>query len=689
MKNIKNLNIKILILFTVLGLSVNNYTYLNGNKSKSKITLGDIKAIFVTMKNKLKTKLGTMDFSSPEIKIIAPLPGKIGGFGVQIPIGSGLKNIDKGFNPVRINVLSPPMGKLNIPKFETVMKIMPDLKNSRLLNLLFNFNLNPSEKKILKAANQGVVKTVLDTARTTIEEPFKAFSKLFYIDKNNVLYLKPIQVAGIKLALLLKTYAKKDRKKLVEELPLFLAKFLNSKDEKTGKKYDDPEVLNKIIPKFVKNIIENLPLSVSLSSYLEMKDGTSKYLSELSEVWRRGSVESKTKYFLDNFIPNNPFFQSNEKKNYTEILKTAVVIVTMSKNLSRVDLSKATDERKQTVADAFERLEVIVDDFVKALPNLKVDSFLKSWKENIVLKKMKKLKSDLESAKKKGSKINFKISDLNITEPNGKKLNVPQLLSYYKGRAEQLLNYKHIGEKGYIFDFSELNKKQALFLLLGMTYRLNKDVKIAEAKASHLKSDISVEIGKKNVDLGPNAYVKRVGKAGIMSRVQRNKFKVNGSGLIFEEQKAFMALRNMKKPKPSDKKANVLWTNLKNAYVQAKSKRISAQANYALDVARGIKIEIGKKSKTPYSAFLGDLKALIMRLRAAKPLIDLLAKVFKTAGLPFPTNTIEEDLSTSGSPFDAEDFDNVDDFDAFSADEDFGAMEDEDDGDFGGDDDGY
>lgn len=629
--------------------------------------LTEIKDYFKGIQKQLKANLESMSIDSSEIKFVSNLPQGRGRFGIQLSIGTGLQNVDKGFNPVRVHLVSPTMGELQLPKTKLILDLLEDLKGSRLLNLILEINLNRHERKVLAEFKKyrdnhneepsGFEKFIV-SIRDLMEPAFRIFAPLFYVE-NRVAYLKPVQVAGIKFALLLKTYAKSDKKKLAQELPLFFCKFLNSPDwDKSaalpgnqGKpwtqwtefvKYEDPEVLDKLIPQFVKDIIEQLPLDVSLAEYLEIKDGASEYLSELSQVWRRGSVDSKAKYFIDNVVP---MFESM-RMNPTEIRKTAIAISTMCNDLSKANLPE----------DTAERLEAIIDDFVLALSKLSLVGPLSRWK-NSLSKQMASLKTEII----KGSEINFDISKLDMTQDQ--KLRVLELASYYKKKAEQLLNYKHPGEDNYIFEFSELNRKQALFLLLSMSYRLHQDVKVAMAKAASLRSDISVKIGKKNVQLGPNAYVKRIGKPGVWNP-RTNRWQRRGSGLIFAEQNALKTLQRTNPRSPD-------FARLKRAYSVAKDKRIEAQGRYAFDVARGIEIQIGDELKTPYSAFLGNLRIIIRRFENAKPLLEALAEIYESVGLPFPTDSFEEDLESSESFFDNSFFEEEEGFDSFVPDENF------------------
>ncbi|MFH1462043.1 MAG: hypothetical protein ABIF12_03800 [bacterium] len=629
-------------------------------ESETVSTLTKIKDYFKNITGELKTTLNNMTIDSAEIKLVSNLPDNRGRFGMQIPIGAGLVDIDKGFNPVAVNLLSPTIKELRLPKIGKVLELVPDLNNSRLLNLILNINLNPYERKVLeyfknyRDGHNGQMSSVekfIVSIRDLMEPVFAPIAPFFFVE-NRVVYLKPVQVASVKFALLLKTYVKTDKKKLAQELPLFFSKFLSSADwdktkvlpENEGKpwtewtdfvKYEDPEVLDKLIPQFVKDVIANLPLDVSLAEYLEIKDGFSDYLLELSLVWKRGSVDSKAKYFIDNIV-----LKFNPNMNPTEIRKTAIAIATMCNDFNKANLP----------GDTKERLLVIIDDFIKVLSKISLVGPLSSWNAQVI-GYMEELKSLLNN----NSEIDFDISKLDMTQD--RKLTLVELISYYKKKADQLLNYKHPGEDGYIFEFSELNLKQALYLLLSMSYRLHKDVKIAMNKVALLKSDVQVDIDDKKVALGRNAYKQRIGSAGAWNS-RTNRWDIQGSGLIFAEQNALMALRR----NPQNRE-------LKKTYSVAKDKRIEAQGKYAFDVARVIEINIGKQLKTPYSAFLGDFNILIRRFEKAKPLLDVVAGIYESVGLPFPTTTLEEDLESSQSPFEVDFFSEESGFDGFVPDE--------------------
>jgi hypothetical protein len=653
----KKVKIFILLSFLFVGFFSFSFNFVKAQETEQPAVeledetvsvLTQLKDYFKNISGEFKKTLQEMNINSPEIKFVSSLPGNRGRFGLQIAIGAGLGDSSLGFNPVAINILSPSIKDLRLPKIGGVLKLVPDLNNSRLLNLILNVNLNPYERNVLRIfkeyrdSHNGQMSSVekfIVSIRYLMEPAFAPFIPFFFIE-NTVLYFKPIQIAGIKFALLLKTYARSDKNRLAQELPLFFSKFLNSADwDKTKSlpenkdkpfrlwtnfvKFEDPEVLDKLIPKFVKDLVDNLPLDVNFAEYLEVKDGITPYLSKLSEVWRRGSVDSKAFFFIEQIVPE---FE-NKIMNPTEIRKTAIAIATMCNDFNKANLANDTKER----------LIAVIDDFIEALNKSSLVGPLSSWK-NLVTENMKELKKSLEGL----TAIDFDISKLDMTQD--RKLTLIELISYYKKKAEQLLNYKHIGETGYIFETSELNRKQALFLLLAMTYRLNKDVKNAMKKAELLKSDIQVQVGDKTIAIGPNAYAQRVGKPGDWNSTT-NRWKVEGSGLIFEEQKALMILKktNLK---------DAQYARLKRSYIVAKDKRKTAQAKYAFDVARGIKIPIGIEEKTPYSAFLSDFNILVRRFEKAKPLIEAIKEIYESVGLPFPTERIEEDLKKSSTGFD-------------------------------------
>lgn len=615
--------------------------------------LTQIKDFLKDIPNKVKNYLSILNVDTPVLDLTVQIPGGRGATGFQVPIGVGITEIDRGFNPAPINLISPSISELQIPGLNKFLTVVPDLANTRFFNLLLGVNLTPNEKRVYDAK---LIQNMVVPIRNLMNPVFEKLEPLFYVE-NGVAYLKPVHVAGIKLALLIKTYAK-EPKKLGMELPLFFAKFLNTADwdasmalsENVGKPwiqwklvtYSDPAILDKLIPQFIKDIIDSFPINISMSEYLAIQDGTSDYLSNMTVIWRRGSVDSKAFYFINNIVS---LFDS-AKMNPTEIIKTAVAIATMYNDLDKATVPEATKER----------LVSIIDDFILKLKKVSLVGPLSIWK-NSIEKNMESLKSNISS-----NKIShFDISALDIT--SDKKLTTLELLVYYKKKVNNFLNYKHLGEQGAVFDFSEITQSQALADVLQMTYRLYKDTKVAMAKASQLTTDTQFTVDEKIIKIGPQSYKQRIGEPGIYNPRTR-KFDKQGSGLIWAEQMAKVELdskivvfNNLKSRGVSEaamqyKQALDAVNKSKRAYVIARDKTKEARAKYAFDVVRTIEIEMLGITKTAYGAFLGDLNVLLRRVDKVKPIIESIKEFYEAVGLPFPTVEIEEDVEQSALPFD-------------------------------------
>ncbi len=609
-----------------------------------------------TLKNsaeKIKEAINNLNVDSAVIEIKINLPGDRGSIEAIIPIEPGIQIVDKGFNPAPILFKSPTIGQLKIPKMDTFTNAVKqitfgavDFNEARLFNMLLNVDLTENEKIILGIKAIG---NFFEQTRKLFNPVFAPFEKMLYIE-NGIGYLKPIHVACIKLALLLKTYIPNEKAKLTQTIPFFFTKFLNTADwdkskileenfytDETGQKllkpwitwtkfvtYSDPEVLNEIIPSFIKDIINKLPLSVSLDEYYNIQDGVSDYLVKLSDTWRRGTIDSKTYYFIQNVVP-----EFKNIKTATDVLKTYVTILQLTQKFDEA-------KNKQVVR---KQLDSIINDFIEILSKISIPGELGNWKKQII-DQFKKLKNS----------VNFKILDnqsdiIGMKDNSGlfdKKLNLIKYLGYFKKKINKFLNYKHLGEQGYIFDLSELTNKQAIEILLGLLYRFYKDIKVATAKVSAPGSDTTVTIDNKQVNLGPKAFADKVGVAGLYDR-SINKFTKEGSGLVWAEQKAQVAFMT------ADKKAENYIT-LRNDYLKAKDATTKAKGAYLFDVSRGINLDIAGKQKSPYDAMLSDLNILLRRIKNVKPVIDALASMYASIGIPFPSVTVEEDLKDSSSP---------------------------------------
>ena len=639
---------------------------------ESNTVFEEIKNSLISASAKITGAFESLNIDSNIIDVSINLPTNRGQISLKIPLESGLEFIEKGFDSAPINFSSPTLTELNIPGVEKIVDMVKkasfgatDLGNVRLLNVLLGVNLDSLDRtKTLErdSSKSDALKPIFDTAKKILTPAFKPFEKLVYVE-DGVAYLKPVYVAGIKLVLLLKTYlssakdneAKKNQ--LVQILPLFVSKFLNTVDfdassklkvnktakgalklfknwdQKTLVKYSDPAVLDKTLPKFIKDVVDKLALNVSVNEVYVVKDGITPYLTTLSETWKRGTVDSKAYYFIEKIVP---LFKTT-KMTVTDLYKTAFVILTMAKKLSSAKLIKDTTKRVISIIDSF--IEVVNKTAI-------TDKDIVSWKKTLV-GKLDLVKKSIE----KGQPVTLSADDIEIKED--KKMGLIELLIHYNGKLKSLLNYKHIGEPGYLFDLSMLANKTAGIELLAMLYRFYKDIKIAVLQANQLKSDISVKIDEKNVNLGPTAFANRVGKPGVWNSVG-HRWISEGSGPIWLEQQAQVKMldfepKQLDNPNDSIKKIeNPEFGKVKNEYFKAKEKTSEIKGKYIFDVARGIEISIGSEKKTPYSAMLSDLNILLRRVKDAKSVLESIENLYKSLGIPFPKATIEEDVKKSG-----------------------------------------
>ncbi|MBU4270068.1 hypothetical protein KJ644_00670 [Candidatus Dependentiae bacterium] len=617
--------------------------------------LTDIKSALSNVTETIKAHLESLDINSNKISLSIPIPGGRGQIELLVELPAGLEFVEKGFDPMGISFSSPMIEELNVPALNKIVDYVKtasfgktNLGKIRLFNVILGVGLKGDMEKDLAEAD--AFKPFFESVRKALESVFKPFEKLVYVE-NGVGYLKPVYVACIKLALLLKTYLPNQRKELGQMMPLFFSKFLNTvdfdtsskfKENKTEKKlksgksvytlkpfnewkkfatYSDPAVLNNLMPSFIRPIIGNLALDVPLDDYYSLKDGITPYLTTMSETYKRGTVDSKAYYFIENI--KSLFEKTN--MTFTDLYKTSFLIFTMVQKLPNAKFK----------TDTSARLDSIIDAFTEKLNKTGLSSDLNNWKKSVLVS-FAKMKAFINSDM---SKLGVSVKDIALNEV--KKLSLLELLSYYNSKIKYLLNYKHIGEPGYLFDLSMLTEKDASIELLRMLYRFYKDVKISAAQANTLKSDITVKIDGKDVNIGPDASAKRVGKPGVWDPVKKE-WKSKGQGAIWNEQQAQMKMIGTPLNTPEFEKA-------KAEYSKAKGATLKTRGEYIFDVARGIEIQIGLEKKTPYSAFLADLNIFLRRVEKSKAILDSLDNLYKAVGLPFPKATIEEDVKKSGA----------------------------------------
>ncbi|KKP24722.1 MAG: hypothetical protein SZ59_C0001G0040 [candidate division TM6 bacterium GW2011_GWF2_28_16] len=630
--------VNIIVLFLLIIMSANTNALLAKNRaSKQQKTdqeaesrLAKFKTSFVDFINRLpemaKAKLDSLNYDELE-ELNFTFPVKVGekefNFGFRWNWEAGAGDVGTGFTKFKGELVSPTLGELNILPTETPNNIL----RIHLLNVLLGIG-SKTERDVAKS---DVIKNIADPLRKAIGPDL--LKKL-----NDILELKPLYIFYIKLILLAKTYIPSQVEEIPNQVMFLLMRLMQTVNvektieanngEKNSKKwtkriyYDDPVVLLKALPDFIKNTLNDIKIPVQANSYQEWKDkktGYTNYDKQISEVMRRGSIDSEVKYAKENL---QSLFE-NENLTLTDAKMLAYLCARFVYNK---DLSKNVDALNNLIIN-------FVDEVLNTIKNINTSDKFTNKEKDLLVKKLNDLKDILDNdGELKQEPV---LDDFAIFEKQN--ISIMESLTYYLYLLKNNMGYKFYGDNGYVYSDAILGDAYTLSYATKVAFRVFKDLRIALKQAQNLVPDIKDQ----GVEIGKQAYQEIVGASGTFDAA--GNVVIDGAGMLFEQQKADAeykkAVSMLKQAKeqlaPNDPRLqdylNQKSETFKNLVI-AKKNLVQAKTNFAIKVLRHFKFKraVELEPETEMQFILREFKRLGNRSKVLQPVIENINKFAKS-----------------------------------------------------------